>query len=185
MENEKDETIVDSQETNEEGVEESAEETNEETKEEKPKESLEDRRARLERQLKQVNKKLGISGQPKRETPKEESTGDQTLSPKDYLALTEHKVTSEDFDEVIRVAKILGKPVNEALKDKTLQSILNDRNEERLTAQATQTKGSRSASKTTGADILEKARRGEFPKTDADIDKLVEARFQAKLNRNK
>ena len=106
---------------------------------------------------------------------------ESVMSPKDYLALTEAKVTSEDFDEVVRVSKILGKPITEALKDKTLISILETRAEERKTASATQTKGgARGSSKVTGEDLIAQAREGKLPETDAEWDKLAIARIEAK-----
>lgn len=107
---------------------------------------------------------------------KEEVKADLNLTPKDYLALTEHKVTSEDFDEVVRVAGILGKPVAEALQDGVLRTILKTRAEERATALATQTGGGNRGSKgTTPEVIVRKAINGELP--EEDIDKLTEARM--------
>ncbi len=101
------------------------------------------------------------------------------LSTKDVLALTEAKVSSEDYDEVVRVAKILDKPVNEAIKDKTLVSILKERVEERTTAAATNTKGGqRGGTKTDGASMLKKAEEtGEVPETAEDFTKMAEARI--------
>ena len=101
------------------------------------------------------------------------------LSPKDYLALTEQKVTSDDFDEVVRVSKILGKNVAETLQDSTMKIILKTRNEERMTALATQTsKGTRSSVSTQPDAVLKKALDGELPERDDDIEKLVLARLE-------
>lgn len=101
------------------------------------------------------------------------------LTPKDYLSLTENKVSSEDFDEVVRISKILNKPISEALKDKTLKSILQERQEERVTAQATQVKtGARGAKKTSGEALLEKAENtGEIPDTPEGIKAMAQARI--------
>lgn len=118
----------------------------------------------------------------KKEVVKEEAVN---LSPKDYLALTENRVSSEDFDEVVRVAKILNKPISEALKDKTLKSILAERQEERVTAQATQVRSPRSSQKDTVDAILEKARKGYIPTDDAEIEKLAQARMAEKLRKLK
>lgn len=104
--------------------------------------------------------------------------------PKDYLALTEFKVSSEDFDEVVRVAKILDKPISEALKDKTMKSILADRVEERRTANATQTgKANRGTTKSSGADILAAASQGKVPEDDAGIAALADARMAARTKK--
>lgn len=104
------------------------------------------------------------------------------LSPKDYLALTENQVSSDDFDEVIRVSKILDKPISEALKDKTMKQILSDRKEERATANASQTSSrQRSVSnETKGEDLLRHAEStGEIPEDDEGLRKI----FQAKMAR--
>ena len=102
-----------------------------------------------------------------------------TFTPKDTLALIEAKVSSEDFDEVVRVSKILGKPIAEALKDKTLKSILTERVEERRTANATHTGGGRRTSTVSGADLLEAARAGQDVPLDR-VDDLAEARMASK-----
>lgn len=118
----------------------------------------------------------------KKEEGKEETTN---LSPKDYLALQEAKVSSEDFDEVVRVAEILNKPIHEALKDRTMKSILDQRTEERRTAEATNTsKSSRTGSKDSGEEFLSKAERtGEVPDNEADMKKLAEARIARLRNK--
>jgi len=128
-----------------------------------------ERAKKAEKELKELKK----SGD-KTEAPVVEG-----LSPKDYLALTEKQVSSEDFDEVVRVANILGMPINEALKDKTLVSILNERKEERKTADATHTTGgARAVSKDNSEAILQKAEdTGEVPTTAEGMRKLAEARL--------
>ena len=103
------------------------------------------------------------------------------LSTKDIIALS--KVDEEDIDEVSRVAKILGKTVSEALKDSTLNTILNVRKEERKTAKATQTKGGAPASKVSGESLLKKAQQGELPETDEGIEKLVEHEMALKTKK--
>lgn len=103
------------------------------------------------------------------------------ITPKDTLALTEAKVSVEDYDEVVRVAKILGKPIIEALKDNTLKSILRERVEERLTANATQVKSPRSSSKPVGEVLLDRAYKGELPEKDEDITALAEAQMARRI----
>lgn len=113
----------------------------------------------------------------------EKPASTDSLSPKDYLALQESKVTSEDFDEVVRVAKILGKPINEALKDSTMKTILDTRNEERRTAAAAHIQGgARGTSKVKGEDLLAKAEQtGEVPETDEGMRELFRAKLARKL----
>ena len=101
------------------------------------------------------------------------------FSMKDALAFQEAGVTSEDYDEVVRVAKILDKPIAEALKDTTLKTILETRKEERTTANATQTRGgARGTSKVSGEDLLSKAQRtGEVPETDEGMQAIFAAKM--------
>lgn len=108
----------------------------------------------------------------------EKSVKSDALSPKDYLALTEAKVSAQDFDEVVRISKILGKPIADALSDKTMRVILAERAEERKTADATQVnRGGRPAPRPKGEEILAKVLQGEVPESDADVDKAVDAYF--------
>jgi len=106
----------------------------------------------------------------------------EQLSPKDFLALTENKVSADDFDEIIRMSKLIGKPVNEALKDSTIKNILAVRNEERKTALATQVKSSqRPSTKGSGEDLLVRAERtGEMPDSEDALRAIAEARLARK-----
>lgn len=164
------------QETTEEVVEETTEETSEELTPE---------------QIADLKKKADVSSQnferaKKAEEAlkalKENGNQENAFSPKDMLALTEHNVSSEDYDEVVRVAKVLNKPLHEALKDNILKSIINERAEERKTAQATATRGgARGSTKVSGQDLLRKAETtGEVPSSDDDMRKLAEARIVKK-----
>lgn len=112
---------------------------------------------------------------------KEPKMEDGTLSTKETLALIEAKVSPEDFDEVVRVAKVLGKPITEALSDKTLKSIIAERVEERATAAATNTRGgTRGTSDATPEAILSEAHRGFVPDDDKGIEALAAAQIGAK-----
>ncbi|RJQ33888.1 hypothetical protein C4568_03745 [Candidatus Parcubacteria bacterium] len=173
-------------ENNQDGSEvlETTEEVAEETIE-TPEESAEDRLTRIEAEkaeLEAKNKQLYERAKKAEEAKKAEPSNETNLSPKDFLALTEHKVSSEDFDEVIRVAKILDKPVHEALRDATLKTILEQRTEERRTASATNTRGSsRGAAKVSGDDLLRRAEAtGEVPDSDEGMRALALARAQGK-----
>lgn len=118
---------------------------------------------------------------------KDDAVPHDDLSMKDILAMQEAGVTSEDYDEVERVSKILGKSRGESLKDPVLKSILDIRKEERKTAQATQIKGgARGTSKVNGAELLSKAERtGEVPDTDEGMQALAGARLQNRLQSHK
>ena len=138
----------------------------------KAKEIAENQRIRAEKAEKEAKEK-GVKAD------------EQLFTAKDTLALVEAKVSSEDYDEVVRVAKILGKPVVEALKDKTMLAILSERVEERRTAEATLTgKTQRGVSKTTGEDLLQRAETtGEVPEDEDGMKKLFQARMARKLKK--
>lgn len=107
------------------------------------------------------------------------------LTPKDYLALTENKITSEDFDEVVRIASVLGKSISETLKDKTAQAILKGRQEERATAEATSTATSRRKSGQNQSErLLSNLQKGELPETEEDARALAEAQFKQLFRKN-
>ena len=107
------------------------------------------------------------------------------LSAKDALAFIEAKVSSEDYDEVIRIAKVLNITPSEALKDKTTQAILATRSEERRTAEATQTgRTQRGTSVQTGEGLLERAEStGEVPEDEEGMKKMFQAKLARKLKK--
>lgn len=176
MENDKDEIVdTDEVETKDE-VEEETEETKEEVKEtEKPKESLEDRQARLKRQLAQVNKKLGV-GESTEKT--KEEVKDDKLSSKDLYSLMQAKVPEEDVDDVVKAAKVLNKTIPEALKDPLLIGILKTKEEHRNSSEAQNTGKSRTATKTPTADeLLKNLSKGQVPeKGSKEADDLFWAK---------
>jgi len=113
--------------------------------------------------------------------PKKEAT-DQSLTSKDVLALTGAGITSdEDVEYLLKVSKGFGMTIAEAIKDQTIKAKLEDQQEERKTADATNTKGgSQSNAKVSGATLMAKASKGNLPDNDADMSKLVSARFKKK-----
>lgn len=110
----------------------------------------------------------------------EEKTTEVSMSPKDYLALTENKITSEDFDVVTDWAKFRNVPISEAIKDKTLKTILNERSEERKTAEITNTKGGQRGVVTpTLGDLESRFEKGALP--ESDIETLTNARMAERM----
>lgn len=104
------------------------------------------------------------------------------FTPQEIIALG--RLHEDDVDRVLRWAKANGQKINEALKDDDLKTILQKREEERKTAVATQTKGgARGSAKVSHDDLLQKAANGELPESEADINKLAEARLLAKLKK--
>lgn len=109
---------------------------------------------------------------------KVEPSKDNNLSTKDQLALVQAQVRAEDLDEVVRIAKVLGLPVSDALNNSTMKTILEARAEERRTAAATMTRGGARGTTATPEDILKKAElTGEVPSDDAGMKQLAEARL--------
>lgn len=187
MTNDQDEVIIDSTETNDESEE--AEQTNDEKPEdqkvEKPIETPEAKQARLKRQLAQLEKKHGLKSDTSEKPKVSENKSEANLSAKDTFALLEAKVSTEDFDEVIDFANYRKVSVAEALKSPVLKAILSDKNEERQTAFATQTKGAKVSPKVTDEAIIEKARKGSFPDSDEEIARLAAAEHRAFINKRK
>lgn len=114
------------------------------------------RAEKAEKEVKEAKELLKTSSKP--ETKKED------LSTSDLYALMSAKVPQEDVEEVVKAAKLLGKTVQEALKDETLKTILERRDSFRKTADASNTKSTRPGAKTiTDSDLLANASKGEFP----------------------
>jgi len=118
----------------------------------------------------------------KDETNKVESQ--ETLSEKDMYALLKSDVPEEDVDEVKAYAKYRKISVPEAIKDKTLLSILSDKAEVRRSAEVSNTKSARGTSKVSGENLLEQAEQGKLPEKAEDINKLVQARLAKKMNKD-
>lgn len=180
MENEQEEVIIDSTETDEvEEVEEAIEESQDETVEPelkvapkvKPEETPEAKHARLKRQLEQHDKKHGFAAEPK-ET--------NQLSHKETIALVNAKVHEEDIDDVIEYARFKNLPIGETLKSPILRAALEAKSETRATAEATHTGKARpSNAKASGETLLQKAQKtGELPTDDEGLDALLEARYK-------
>ena len=174
-------------ETPENEVEETTE-TQAETSEESPKTYSEDEYNKIkevaENQRIRAEKAERVA---KNTQPKEEETAKEAgLSPKDYLALTEAKITSEDFDEVTGWANFKRMSIADAVKDKTLQTILRERAEERKTAEATQVKQTgRKNAAPTPETVVNKASQGNLPDSDEGIEELVRAEIAMKKEKAK
>lgn len=117
--------------------------------------------------------------QPKPDkNPEQGPQAEQGLSDKEMYALIDAKVHVEDFDEVKKAAKIIGKNVIEALRDPTVQAILEKRTEHRKSAQAANTRNVRPSTKTpTDAEIVAEASKGNIPaKGSQEAEQLFWAR---------
>jgi hypothetical protein len=158
-----------------------AEETNETPEAEMTAEQLAELKAKAAKaeELEEKNKKLFERAKKAEAVAKQvPSTGEDTLSTRDLLALTRAGISDEDMDEAIDFAKYKKLSVAEALKHPTLKAILDEKASERKTAVVTQTSGRRGGpAKVSGDEILSKAERtGEVPDTDEAMAELFKAR---------
>ena len=112
---------------------------------------------------------------------KSQETG---LTAEDVLELTTSGVSHKEDIELARTwAKNSGKPLKDILEDKTFKAVLDVQREERKSADTSITKGgAKGVSKITGEDLLKKAQKGEYPESDEDIDKMLNAKFEARKN---
>ena len=110
--------------------------------------------------------------EPKGDTSKKQ---DVVLTPMDAILLGKANITeADDIEEVVKYANYIGKPVKDVLKDKTMQTILHTRQEERATAEATNTGNARrGSSKVSDEQIMANASEGKLPD---DPEALAKAR---------
>ena len=86
------------------------------------------------------------------------------LSLKDSYALLNSRVHEDDVEEVVKAAKLLDKPVHEALKEPLVQSLLKTRQEYRDSAKAANTKPARPGTKkVSDEELLRDASKGIVP----------------------
>lgn len=106
--------------------------------------------------------------------PESKSSSEEGLSQKDVIYLAKASINDDDIDEVTNYASKMGVSVKEA--HEFLKPVLQVRNEERKTAEATNTsKQTRGTGKVSPESILDKARKGQISEDDKDIEALVEA----------
>lgn len=111
-------------------------------------------------------------------TPKNE------LSQMDIIALVRADIADEDMDDIRDYARLKKIAVKDALNSSVIKTLLAERKEERITAEATSTGNNRAGSKAiTGNELLRKAESGEFPESDDDVEKLVNTRFGNRLGK--
>lgn len=169
---------------NEEQEEENPEQPKKE-EQEKPKETPEARKARLERQLKRVNKELGL--EPKEEPKKETSAqkGELDYGQKAFLVANGIK-GKEELALVQEVMEESGKSLEDVLESKYFQSELKELRDDKATAKATPTGTQRS--KTSARDSVDYwLAKGELPPTDNQElrRKVVNARIAQEKSANR
>lgn len=101
------------------------------------------------------------------------------ISYKDILSLAD--VHEDDREYLLEESKLRGKSISELKKDPYMQIILKTKNEERQTAQATNTTGARrGSSKQTDEQLIENFHKGIVPESDEGIRRLAEAQMNLK-----
>ncbi len=181
MENDNIEEVVLETVDNQEDVqEETQEETREEITREKPSETLEQRKARLERQLNQTNKKLGIDDKPEQKSSKKSDGLD--YGQKAYLLANGIKEGAE-VKMVQDIMQETGKSLEQVLGSKYFQAELKEARELQASSNAVPT-GKRSGG--TGQESVDYwLAKGELPPA-SDVDlrrKVVNARLQKVENK--
>lgn len=162
-------------ETTEEVVEVEETETGDEETPAEDIEAIKAKAADLEQKNKQLFERL-------KKAEKKEEIHTDNLSNKDVLFLAKADIHEDDLDDVLDMARLKGITVAEA--HKFMKPILAERQEERRTASATQTRSTRGAQKNTGEDFLKKAERtGEIPDSDEALRSIVEARLQRRRSK--
>lgn len=142
----------------------------------KAKKIAQDQRVRAEKAEKELK---NLKSKPVDPDPK---PGSSDLSQGEIIYIAKADVHEDDIPELLKIARTNKISVSEAHKLSWVRTWLNERNEERATAEATastaKNKGSKSFS---GADLLDKARTsGDLPDDPKAMDQLVDARFAEK-----
>jgi len=103
------------------------------------------------------------------------------LSTMDIIALSKANLEQDDVAEVLEYAKFKGISVQEALKSSVVKATIQEKNEMRNTALATNTGGSRrSTGKVSDETLLSNAKKGIMPESDEDMARLIKARRATK-----
>lgn len=162
------------------------EEEEEESEGTSQKETEEDKKAKeiAENQKKRAEKAEKENKQLKSQLEEVQNSSKSDLSTKDLYTLLEAQVPRDDIDDVVDYAKYKNISVDEALKSSVVKATLKEKSEQRQTAQATNTgKGRKGSSQTSGKELYKEfLKSGKIPENEADIEKLAEARLNARRN---
>lgn len=107
------------------------------------------------------------------------------LSSADVLTFVSAGITdNDDIGEVVKASKLLGKTISDTLKDPMIQGILSTRKAERVTAEATITRGgARGTSEASGEELLSRARTEQVEGTPENMRKIFAQRQQHLLDK--
>ncbi len=121
---------------------------------------------------------------PNKPTTTAKKDDDSNLSSVDTIAIIKANVHEDDIEEVIKASKLLGKSISETLKDSTFKTILNTREEERKTAEATNTNTAKPGTKqVSGDELKQNLSKGQVPeKGSKEAEDLFWARRGGRPN---
>lgn len=142
-------------------------------------ESVEDLRARLAKAEELAsNYKIRAEKAEKKpvkvETQKIASGKSSELSAIDIIAISKANIEAEDVEDVLEYARFKGISLSEALKSPVVRATISHKEETRKTAQASNTGTARRGSTAlSDSQLLENARKGIMPESDADLRRLV------------
>ena len=160
--------------------------SNEVETDESSEESLEEIKARLAKAEELANNYKIRAEKAERKSEKTETTKvapkkSSELSPVDIIAISKANIEAEDVEDVLEYAKFKGISVVEALKNPVVKATLAQNEELRKSAQATNTGPTRrGTSQMSDAQLLENAKRGILPDSDADLDRLTSLQVNRK-----
>jgi len=151
--------------------------------EKKTEETPEAKKSRLERQLKKVNKELGIEDKPKlkKETSKKTDTDNSELSDKfESLTLQVAEITKDSEIELVeKLQKDTGLPIDKLIKSKYFKSELEDLRISVANADATSgIKGDKSGSGNIKQSAEYWIAKGESPTREQVPDRKVRAEIR-------
>lgn len=111
------------------------------------------------------------------------NTKQNDMSLKDIRALND--VHDDDVDDILDYAKYKGIAPSEAKKMPAMVAILKAKEEDRRVALATNTGGGkRGTAQVSDERVLQDFSQGKVSENDSDIERLAEARFNLRKNRN-
>jgi hypothetical protein len=118
--------------------------------------------------------------QPVAQPVVEEKTGED-ISNSEIFTLISAGIPQEDKDEVVLYARTHKISVSDAVKSPEVKAILKVREDYRKSSEVSNTGVSRRGSvKVSGDTLLTSAEKGQVPESDEEIQRLIDARFEAK-----
>lgn len=103
---------------------------------------------------------------------KETNSGD--LSQKDLIALMKSNINEDDIEEVVEYSKLKGISVTDALKSNLIKNLINEKEEQRRVANATNTGGSKKKQLEKDVnDLVSDSKKGILPDREEDLERLI------------